>query len=618
MDLRRMVVFTTWHQSSRYERFQRLVVLTGESATIPFHGENFAAGGALRPLLSRSYTLRVDGTDTSTAAVAAGQTAGEFSLDVSKLTPGWHHFDILGGSIETCPRWFMYVSRGGSASTTVPVTSGSYDVAHGGTKHFVALLPAGLKPTAQPLAARECPSFSEALPPAQLFRENLVPARGGNINRPNRNKDGIVSTFNRQAYFWSDLIRKHPPLALLDGPRNVGTLMMPTTVLVTRQGGAYFADPWRVGRVAPDGTITTRAGYRHKDMPSYHDGPQEMELVGDWSAIPTARRGFHEIWGLAWDVASLTLDSSAALINGERPHVSGPRLFVADSQNDRVCLLSFPHNTHDAPVVTEFLTGLADPWDVACVDGVLYVAERRAHRIAAYDSRTGAFLRVVVSGTALASVDIYRRVHRLAALDLIRAQPCVAPEGLFHQDGWLYFAAKANGQVRRVNLATGEVQVVCEPALDNNSQFVKIALSDGTFGPRGTVFSWTWSIANFGMPEAHLPNGTRWVYNGFDHLSRGKGGKWDALGYACAGGIGLGRLFCGSSQEGLAQISKALPTDPAPDMKKFRLGMDSYVGHGYNLIHGQDGYGYHGLALPWGQSPEIDYYLEWNGLRPPS
>jgi hypothetical protein len=617
MDLAQMIVFDGWHEGSRYERYQRLTVLSGSSATIKFHGENLAGGGALRPLLATQYTLLVDAQPKATATITSGAVRGSFTLGLADLAQGWHLFEVVGGTVETCPRWFMYVDKGQARTdNVVPVASGSYDVAHRGLSHFYGRLQLGGHATAWPLAARECPSFSEALPYAQLFRENLVPSREGNITRCNRTTSGVVNTFNKQAYFFSDLIRKQPQLPLLDGPRNVGTLMMPTTILVTRQGGAYFADPWRVGRVAPDGTITTRAGYRHRDMASYWQGPQEMELVGDWSAIPAERRGFHEIWGLAWDGASLATNPDAKPIDGEKPHLTGPRLFVADSQNNRVILLSFKPDAHDPPVVTEFLTGLQDPWDVAWAGGVLFVTERQAHRIAAYDAHTGAFLRTVVSGAALARIDVNREVLRLADLATIRAQPCVAPEGLFHQDGWLYFGAKANGQVRRVKLDGSELQVVCEPLIDGNSKFIKITLSDGTFGPRGTVFSWTWSIGNFGMPMAHLPNGTRWSYNAGEYISRGRGGRWETLGYGSAGGIGLGRLICGSSQEGLVQISKALPTDPAPNYNTIRAGQMAFQQRGLNLLHGHHGYGHHGLPLPWGQSPEIDHYLRWNGLSP--
>ncbi len=618
MNLASMIVFDAWHEGSRYERYQRLTVLSGATATIKFHGENLAGGGALRPLLAGQYRLLVDGVARATATVATGAVRASFTLDLAPLSQGWHAFDveIAAGSPETCPRWFMYVDKGlplPAAGEPIPVASGSYDVAHRGLRHYFGMLPSQqVQPAAWPLPPRECPVFSDPLPYAQMHRENIVPTREGNILRPNRNARGVVSTFNKQSYFWSDLIRKQPPLPLLDGPRNVGTFQMPTTILVSRQGGAYFADPWRVGRVAPDGTVTTRAGYRHKRPHSYYGGAQELELVGDWSHIPEQRRGFHEIWGLAWDLGSLAVDPNKPPIEGENPHATGPRLFVADSQNNRVVLLTFRPDTHEEPMVTEFLTGLRDPWDVAWAGGVLYVTERQSHRIAAYDAVTGAFLRTVVSGAALATVDVNRMVRRSADVAVLRAQPCVAPEGLFHQDGWLYFGSKAQGEVRKVNLETGELKVVCAPTIDGNSQFMKVALSDGTFGPRGTVFTWTWSIGAFGMPMAFLPDGTRWSYHTYENISRGRGGKWETLGYASAGGIGMGRLLTGSSQEGLIQISKALPTDPAPNSTQYIAGQRQYLERGLNLLHGHHGHGHFGLPLPWGESAAIDYYLKWN------
>jgi hypothetical protein len=618
----RCVIFDKWGPGSNtYERYQESLIVPLVDAVVGFHGQTYSPAGSKQALLQSQYTLLCDGDVIATATIAAGATDGQFQFSPSALglAPGWHQIDIGGlHPTETSPRWAMHVGLEGVVGDDTPVSTGTFDGPHIAGKHFFAMIPAGWAPRAVPLVPRECPEFSTALPKEQMYRANLVPGREGNIHRVNVDANGVRSTCNKQAYFWFDLVKKYPPLSLLDGPRGVGTLMMPTALLVTRQGGAYFADPWRVGRVTPDGTVITRAGYRHAAVPSYHLGEQELELVGDWSAIPAERHGFHEIWGLAWDMASLAVDESAEPINGDRPHVApGPRLFVADSQNSRVCLLSFKHNAHDEPAVTEFLTGIADPWDLVCVDGVLYVSERQAHRVRAYDATTGALIRTVVSGAALAAVNSERVMVRTASLATVRAEPCVAPEGLAHQDGWLYYGAKANEQVRRVNLTSGLVEVVCQPIFDNNSKFAKITLSDGTFGPRGTVFSCTWSNALFGMPQAQLPDtgpaGSTWWYYGNDKVSRGKGGNWEALGYACGVGVGSGRLFAGSSQEGLAQISKALPTDTLVNVATYKAGAAQFVERGHTLLHGYHGFGHLGYALPWGETPEMDYYLGWNG-----
>ena len=602
-----MVLFDTFHHSSRYERYQNLVVLTGASASIPFHGDNLAAGGQDRPLLAATYTLLVDGVAKAIVTPGAGVARTAFTLDLAGLS-GWCKFDIQCDPSESCPTWYMYVGAG--PSTSVAVASGSYDLTHGFEKHWSGLIPLGMKPTPMPLVPRVAVPFSTAIPTGQLFRENLIPVRRGNVARTNVDEHGIQSTFNSQAYPWSSFIHAVPSFPLLDGPRNVGTVMMATSILPTRQGGAIFSDPWRVGRITPEGEVRTLVGVRHKSQPSQYQGVQDLELIGDWSAIPAERRGFHEIWGTVWDKRTLLTNPNTPPINGEQPHLTGPRLFIADSQNNRVCLATFNAADHNPPKVTEFLTDIKDPWGSACEDGILYIAERKDHRICAYDATTGAFIRVVVQGQPLATIDVNRMVVRLTDLDTIRAAPCVAPEGIAVQDGWLYFGSKAQGQVRKINLTTGELVVICAPGV---SQFLSIALSDGTFGPRGTIFTSSWSIIYLGMPEAYLPDGTPWNYIGYAQISRGRGGLFDSLEYSCSAGVGLGHLITGSSCEGVVMISQAQDSDPVPDVEKYRRGNDEYVLTGYPLLHGQGGFGYHGLSLPFGVSADMDYFLAWNG-----
>jgi hypothetical protein len=71
-------------------------------------------------------------------------------------------------------------------------------------------------------------------------------------------------------------------------------------------------------------------------------------------------------------------------------------------------------------------------------------------------------------------------------------------------------------------------------------------------------------------------------------------------------------MLFGTAEEGLHVVSQALPTDPVIDMKAYQAGMDQWQAKGYQLTHGPAGYGYYGLPLPWGVSPEIDYFLKAN------
>jgi hypothetical protein len=614
-----MLIIDGYFEGGRYERYQRITVLSGTTASIRFFAYNIGGGGATRIFNASSYKLLVDGVERARISVAGGSREATFQLNLSSLTEGWHILDVVainGGVAESCPTWPVWVSKGGRpAQATMPVTTGTYGLLHGPDEglytHITATVPAVFNPVVRPLAVRETPAFNTALPRWQLVQSQWAVARRDDVHRTNVTAAGLMTTSNRQPYFWSDFTAKLPSLPLLDGPRGKASIVMPTHLQVGRRGGVYFVDPWRLGKIEPDGTVTTLAGWRHRTPPSFWGSPQQLELVGDWSSIPAERRGFHEAWGLAWDPVSLATDPSAGLIEGEHPHLTGPRAFISDTQNNRVCVIEFSRNSRTAvPVVKEFITGLGDPWDVACDGNLLYVSERSRHRIAAYNTQTGVLDHVLVSGAGLATVsNVNRFVTRLGTLAQLRSQPCVAPEGLFKQDDWLYFGSYAMAQVKRVHLRTGQVEVVAEPTIDGNSTFMKIAVSDGTFGPRGTVFVAHWSNNYFGYPAAYLPGGKAW-----DYLTgaTGPGTPWAGAGYPTAVGVGQGKMVCGSSAEGLLVHSKALPTDrPIPG--QYANGEKEWLRRGFHLTHGPAGYGYYGLPLPWGISSDIDVYLTTHG-----
>lgn len=608
-----MVVFRGWYAGGSYNRYPLPEVVQRQSPRIAFLAVDMLAGSK-RPFAAAAYTLLVDGAPHATVAVAAGASEASFELNFAALGEGWHQLDIVGlASGETCAPWFAYVLKGAHAAphAKMPLVIANYTLMRmGNGRHWSGLVPARFSPTPHPLPSLDCPPIAELTSQSQLRQTHLVPWRENDIYRPQRRGDGVWHTVTTQSYAYFHLIAKSPPFALLDGPRGVGTLMMPTHLQLGRGGKVYFSDPWRVGKVDADGTVTTLAGLRH-DEPG-----GAVSLVGDWSGVPAPRRGFHELWGLAWDVRSLAVDESAApRFNGrdvfERPHASPPRAFVADSQNDRVCLLTFRRDAHEPAAVSEFIAGLADPFDVVCEDGVLYISERGAHRIAAWDATTGAYLRTVVSGRALSSVQRTTRfVVAGAPLADIRAEPCVGPEGLYLQDGWLYFGSRAMAQIRRVHLATGALEtVVAECRVDGNSHFIKIALSDGTFGARGKPFYSSWTSDNAGRPMG--------VPGNYNDSYTGPGTPWETLGYSSALAVGQGRLVCGSSSEGLTVLHSRRVDDAVVPVATWRRLKAAWVEGGHQLLHGHDGHGFLGLPLPWGASADVDEYLRLNGHRRP-
>lgn len=616
LDFTKIVMFKAYFEGGRYERYQRMLVLTGSSASLKFFGWDWTGGSALRALSAPSYELLVDGVARATATVAPGATEGEFSLDLTGIAEGWHQIDIRGAAAETCPQFPVYVQRGTSPvnGEAMPVCTGTWSLLfHTNGRHFIGTVPAREAQTVIHLTPRETPSFTDLVDRTSLVQTQILPVRQADVHRPSRMANGLLTTFNTQVYFWHHFIGVKPRFPLLDGPRGQGSVAMPTHLQVGRNGKVYFCDSWRVGVISPYGVVKTLAGFRHRSPPSYWENDQNVELVGDWSAIPETRRGFHEIWGMAWDARSLSTDPTAAAIGGEQPHVSGPRAFVADTQNNRVCLITFSPVSHDAPAkVTEFLTGLADPWDVVCDNGVLYVSERGAHRISAFDATTGARLRTVVEGAALSSVSPSRFPSRSVPLATVQAEKVVGPEGLVFQDGWLYYASRVMEQVKRVNVTTGAVEVVANVTMDNNSQYAKIAISDGTFGPRGTVFVVTWSVLYYGFPQAYLPDGRLWNYQG--GLEE-PGTPYATNGYPTAVAVGGGKLLWGGAIEGLVMLSRKLSSDVQYDHARYKRGEKEYINRGYPLLNGHAGWGFFGVPLPWGVSDDIDYFLAAQGHK---
>lgn len=614
----RLLLWKPWLEQSRYDRFQRLALVKPNANTVLLRSVDQAAGGVNRPFERESYVVLVGGQEHITISPPAGSSSFAVPFDLLRLTEGWHWIDIRADGDESPVPFPLYVQHGAKPvpQPFIPVIVGSHTVATTRVAQWVDI-PSKYKPTSVPLPAREYPISDAPITRASIVQTSISPWRNGDLYRPMDIGGGCLWGFSRQWYFFSSLTSPRPNLPSLDGPRGVGCVGMATHLQVGRNGGIYFTDPWRVGHISTDGTVKTLVGWRHKHPVKYEAMADDaLELVGDWSAVPEGRRSFHELWGMAWDKRTLAVGGEP-IPNGangpEQPHISGPVMFVSDSQNNRVCRIEFDPRSHDTPAkVSEFITGIRDPWDVVCVDGVLYVSERQAHRIAAYDATTGAFIRTLTSGPAL-TFSSNRKMVRSVSLEQIRQHPCVAPEGLYHLDGWIYFGSLAQGQVRKVNILTGDVAVVCDLVPTSSEEYVKIAVSDGTFGPRGMVAVTSWNVTNWGRPALYTPDGKPIGWINTNGQGQGPGACFEQLGYSGAVGIGLGRMLCSSAGEGVTQFSRALPSDKFISSADWRAARKQYAEAGYDLTHGNGGWGFYGLPLPWGSSPQLDQYLTANG-----
>lgn len=631
-------------QNSRYTRYQEPLIWKQRlTQTVRAFGFDTLSGGTVMPLAGTAYALMING-------VSQGEpkppTAGSVSwtVDVAALSDGYHWLDVIGDDNRTTQQLPVYVQHGAVAAPhsmmAVHVDDAQLQYPNVDSRwptwqvtpadrwlqHY-AMVPAQWAPITAPLKPRDFPPLPTidtiTTPMASTL---VVPCRGMDIYRATRTDDGVWNTNGSQAYFYSDFIAKFPPWHLLDGPRGRGTVAAATHLQIGRNGKLYGTDPWRFFKIATDGTITTLVGWRSKTPPgSWKDTDRDFELVGDWSAIPPQRHGMHECWGHAWDARTLGIDENAATLpheGNEKPHLVGPVAFLADTQNNRILRVEFSPVAHSIPgKVTEFVTGLADPWDVQCHNGVLYVSERAAHRIARFDATTGANLGPLLQGSGnLGYVDQPRRGAVLTTpLATARAQPCVLPEGLYILDDWLYFGSRAIEQVRRVNLLTGELDPRRWNAYaDNNTVFFKIAVSDGTFMPWGTIFTSNWSSGRYGWPRAMKAEpGTTWDNTETHYLpNTPRGGPMGEAGYSTACAVGQGRLVAGAIQEGLYMLSAAQPGDEVASPAAKRGGL-LYWQRGYRLTHGDNGWGHYGLPLPWGEHADIDAYLTFCGHTPP-
>lgn len=613
LNLAKVVCIESWHRDGRYERFQRIERWTGDAARVTIRRFNFAQGGAAVPLAGLAYTLLVDGQEVASVAVAPGSTSAVFQVPLANVSAGWHRIQIGGLTDgETAPTWFaLRVVPGMELPATMPVCTNSYDITHESLGvHAWAMVPARYTPKPKPLPARE---YAPVKLGDALAADLLVPGQSAQINRPARTKEGALCTFNSQAYHWEDVLRKTPFVHLLDGPRGVGALSMVTHIGVGQgrredrpdsplMGNIYACTPWSVVRVDQTGRIDTLAGFRHSPLPGYWLDPAQHELVGDWSAIPAERRGFRELWGMAWAPETLRVDATAAPIpseGGRAPHATRPTMVVTDTQHNRLVQITFDPRAHGVPPVITELATMADPWDVVDWRGSWIVSERGADRVVQM-GRDGKVQRFIIEmdpalpGKAATSASTRTAYLTAGTLADARRQPVMRPEGLYIVDDWLYIGSLVQQQVIRVHLETLERQVVCQPRVDANGRYFKLAVSDGSFYEDGTVFLQQWSNNWVAQAVAYRPDGSQMLLPASS--------DWHHGGYGAAVAVGHGRLYVASSAEGIVRIRKRLPDDKPPNGPQYRRGKAEYDKAALRLIHGPLGFGHWGWDLPTGSA----------------
>jgi hypothetical protein len=360
---------------------------------------------------------------------------------------------------------------------------------------------------------------------------------------------------------------------------------------------------------------------------------------------------------MAWDTRTLLpIDDTAPIPPGETEHPHkgvGPAHFRTD-RHGYVLRVQFDGRSHATPPkITRWITA-DDPWGIFYLNGKLYVTERGLNRISIWSAdKPETRLGDLVSDAAasdLGSVNQQQRRWYGADAETCRTRKVVAPEGLVYLDGYAYWGSRAQQEVRRIPVSGGPIETVCRPSFDNNSKYCYLAISDGNFGPRGTLFVTTWSNGNYGRPRAFMPlagqdvdgtscthtrfvsapdpkhapiNAALWRWQGYaQNVLQGPGGKWISDSYGSAVAVGrvsatgrpedpvFGALACSSA---LGNISVYVQCDASldgvnPDYNRAKKGGNYYRAK-HQLVHGPWCAGPN-LPLPWGEDSDCDYFMQ--------
>ena len=667
--------------ADRYARFQTALVLPrtelgvmhADGVTflpgLPFHKVNMAAGGTLAAFSYPVYALLINGVERARITVPAGATQAVFTGSLGDEADCHAKFEIVAydanGNRVTSPAESLMmlwgaIDRNGTAKDLpdVVVQTQSYEWSHLGPTYAYARIPkSALSPVPRPLTPRTPVEFNTALPALSIERINLAPTNTqGEVQThyPVMHKSGLVTTDNTQAYETSPMYSAVAGYPHHDGPRGVSGIAYPTFLRNGRLGKVYGLDPQAFWVVDATGTKRTLAGKRHPGTPPY--GPEatatddRTEIVGDWDAsIPVSERFPLSSWGMQWDSRTLETDPTAPTIGGEAPHVGlGPVCYIADGHG-YVLKLQFSATDRSVPAKITRAFPSADPWgiDFAVENGVgvLYVAERHKHRIAKWNVDTtpptymgDAYVNPL--GDSYAYFDDYPKNNPLNAAHLrpgisvavARSQPMIAPELIKLQDGFLYASSFVQQWIRRMNLTTGVWETCCTidyPALmDLKSKFLYFDVSDGTFGPRGTIFATTFSNINKGFPLAFLPvagtapdgsaltHSKRWEFyapiNDTNYVGVTQGSKAsENSAYAMAVAVSHGFVSLGAAAWGLDIFMQT--TNPPVDYARAAKGRQVYRTKNYQLLWGGTGYGPTNIPLPWGEDADQDYWFQCEG-----
>lgn len=638
---------------NRYLRQHNHLVLTGQTFLHIFRasdGAKLSLTGKFDIYFNNKRILTTDDLNT-----IEGSWGFKLSFDSTQLPDGRYWVKIVpqdddaNGNPTSIP-FPVYIKNTDTPvdNLRIPVWRGTYDIIKGskplwwGACEIPGNLPARTTPLSRPM-----PSLPKALrvedgqvireseiPKVILTRDNasqtiLVPRRSNDTHRFGLDEHGILHTAAIQGYYL-DWINDRPRMPLLDGPRGVGTISAMTSIEIDSTGGIFGTDGFRIVRVWPDGRVQTRAGYRHIKGVS-----DEPELVGDWSEVK-GPKGFLELWGFTWDTRTLNTNNDLQWVSISNtnptaipPHDGPVVLFCADTRNNRICKVEFHSDgantvmgVHDIePKITEWITGLSNPWKVRYHEERLYITERTANRITVYSAdKPETYISNLIKGprTKLFNLDSRQQVRRLISLSEARKFACFAPEGMEIFDGELYFGSYGTLEIKKINLSTRKISVVWNMGniLGGNDRFVNFEIAkDGTVTERGNLLVTTWGRCVFFNPETGAHFSPPYHSHGEPNVDGSGITRYWFTSYPSAAAVGFGRFAVSMPFEGINIVHARIPTDTRTDRARYELGKRKYEDAEFKLMYQEGGNSNHNLPLPWGVDPDIDFYLEKNNHK---
>jgi hypothetical protein len=609
----------------RYERgIRRRILEAGKSETLTFYRKNRATGGTGLPFPGFEYALLFGDVEVARAR-PAGKYALTFDIVVDQLPAaitdapyqsGLKQYDEQGNEVAISPyafvRTFVYVNRHGKLNEApwFPAYNSSYRVAHNGSVFRCAIIPrryffnddgtwrlpnpAPLSPQESDIVANPRGVWTTMQPNTKFTCIQLNEYLREDHQIMTRDRAGAPACEGAHIYTINEAaFAQHVPYApYCDGPRGIARVICPTDPQPARLGGAYVMEINAVSRIDANGTKITLFGKRVPGWPAiqYQETAlieAESELVGNWAAVPEAKRGINQSWVWAWDPRTIGQGSGPPIVNDGRSdgvmepkHDTRPCMLVPRPQKEHCDLLEayFATDSHQTPAELRIgIEGLYNPWGIAITDdGRMVITERGAHRASIYQRH--------LDGTYERLGDV--SIPQPQGVDIDRST------------GDVYVGSRADFKVYRFNLndPARAVSFFAQATTTAKSWYISVNVNnDPETGGRFINVSTNNEAANYGNPETWLPDGTKvnpWSAGFVQHgLRGGSPAVYSMPGRSgrrvlMRGGSDIGLLIFRLQRPGDIDFNTAGYWDSAGFHRQFVEDRAKWEAEGFDLVYG--------------------------------